>query len=123
MPSGRRGSSMEQRHYRFWPKQLAKNLTYPRTSLYYNLEVSATRFPDKRLLIYYETPLTFREGKAQVDALAGFLQRRCGVMRGDRVLLFMQNSPQFIIGYYAILRADAMVVPVNPMNLAEELRH
>ncbi len=43
--------------------------------------------------------------------------------RGDRVLLFMQNSPQFIIGYYGILRADAMVVPVNPMNLAEELRH
>ena len=114
---------MEPRHYRFWPKQLAKSLTYPRTSLYYNLEVSATRFPDKRLLIYYDTPLTFRETKAQVDALAAFLQQRCGVTRGDRVLLFMQNSPQFIIGYYAILRADAVVVPVNPMNLSEELRH
>ncbi len=114
---------MEARHYKFWPKQLAKSLTYPRTSLYYNLEVSATRFPDKRLLIYYDTPLTFRETKAQVDALAGFLQQRCGVTRGDRVLLFMQNSPQFIVGYYAILRADAMVVPVNPMNLSEELRH
>ncbi len=114
---------MEPRHYRFWPKQLPKNLTYPRTSLYYNLEVSATRFPDKRLLIYYDTPLTFRETKAQVDALAGFLQQRCGVTRGDRVLLFIQNSPQFIVGYYAILRADAMVVPVNPMNLSEELRH
>ena len=35
----------------------------------------------------------------------------------------MQNSPQFVVGYYAILRADAMVVPVNPMNLTEELRH
>jgi len=114
---------MEPRHYRFWPKHLPKNLTYPRTSLYYNLEVSATRYPDKRLLIYYDTPLTFGETKAHVDALAGFLQQRCGVARGDRVLLFMQNSPQFIIGYYAILRADAMVVPVNPMNLSEELRH
>jgi len=114
---------MEPRHYRFWPKQLPRNLTYPRTSLYYNLEVSATRFPDKRLLLYYDTPLTFRETRAQVDALAGFLQQRCGVTRAERVLLFMQNSPQFIIGYYAILRADAMVVPVNPMNLSEELRH
>ncbi len=47
----------------------------------------------------------------------------CGVKRGDRVLLFMQNSPQFMIAFYAILRADAMVVPVNPMNLTEELRH
>jgi len=114
---------MEPRHYRFWPKHLPKSLTYPRTSLYYNLEVSATRFPDKHLLVYYDTPLTYRETKAHVDALAGFLQQRCGVTRGDRVLLFMQNSPQFIIGYYAILRADAMVVPVNPMNLTEELRH
>ena len=43
--------------------------------------------------------------------------------RGDRVLLYMQNSPQFVIAYYAILRADAVVVPVNPMNRTEELRH
>ena len=43
--------------------------------------------------------------------------------RGDRVLLYLQNSPQFVIAYYAILRADAVVVPVNPMNRAEELRH
>ena len=35
---------------------------------------------------------------------------------------YMQNSPQFIIAYYAILRANAVVVPVNPMNLTEELR-
>src|ERR1700693_781546 len=114
---------MEPRHYNFWPKNLPTSLSYPQTSLYYNLEVSAARYPDKRLLVYYDTPLTFREAKAQVDALAGFLQRRCNVKRGERVLLFMQNCPQFVLSYYAILRADAMVVPVNPMNLTEELRH
>ena len=114
---------MEPRHHRFWPRGLPKNLSYPRTSLYFNLEVSSARYPDKRLLIYYDSPWTFEEVKRQVDALAGFLQQRCGVQRGDRVLLLMQNSPQFIIAYYAILRADAMVVPVNPMNLTEELRH
>src|SRR5207247_814722 len=41
----------------------------------------------------------------------------------DRVLMYLQNSPQFVIAYYAILRADAVVVPVNPMNRTEELRH
>src|SRR6185503_10907900 len=40
-----------------------------------------------------------------------------------RVLLYSQNSPQFIIAYYAILRADGVVVPVNPMNKSEELAH
>ena len=43
--------------------------------------------------------------------------------RGDRVLLYAQNCPQYVIAYYAILRADAVVVPVNPMNRTEELRH
>ena len=41
--------------------------------------------------------------------------------RGDRVALYMQNSPQFVIAFYAILRADAVVVPVNPMNLTGEI--
>ena len=58
-----------------------------------------------------------------LEALAGFLQQRCGVAAGDRVLLYAQNGPHFIVGYYAILRADAVVVPVNPMNRVEELRH
>jgi fatty-acyl-CoA synthase len=48
---------------------------------------------------------------------------RCGVKRGDRVLLDMQNGHDFVIACFAILRADAVVVPVSPMNLTEELRH
>src|SRR5690606_29981315 len=58
----------------------------------------------------------------QVQAMAGYLQQR-GVAAGDRVLLYMQNSPQFIISFYAILRANAVVVPVNPMNRHAELEY
>lgn len=114
---------MQDRHYKHWPESLSKHLTLPETSLYYNLEVSATRYPNKPLVVFYGSTLSFGAFKRQVDALAGFLQSHCGVAKGDRVLLYMQNSPQFMIGYYAILRADAMVVPVNPMNLSEELGH
>ncbi len=39
------------------------------------------------------------------------------------MLLDLQNSPQFILAYYAILRADAVVIPVSPMNVTEELHH
>ena len=52
-----------------------------------------------------------------------WLQHKCGVAKGDRVLLDMQNCPQFVIAYYAILRADAVVVPVSPMNVTDELAH
>lgn len=114
---------MEARHLRFWPEHVPRDILLPETSLYRNLEESVSRDPDKVAIQYYGTAISYRRFKDEVDALAGFLQARSGVKRGDRVLLFMQNSPQFMIAYYAILRADAMVVPVNPMNLTGELRH
>jgi len=114
---------MSQRHYASWPKGLPRHLSVPRTNLFYNLEVSSARYPDKPLLLFYDTPLTYAAFKDEAERIAGYLQQHCGVRRGDRVLLYMQNSPQFMLAYYAILRANAVVVPVNPMNLAEELRH
>ncbi len=110
------------RHYPHWPPALPKSLSLPQTSLYFNLLVSARRYPQKAAIHYYGADLSYATLDAEVCALAGYLQR-CGVKKGDRVLLYMQNSPQFVIGYYAILRADAAVVPVNPMNRSEELRH
>jgi fatty-acyl-CoA synthase len=110
-------------HFKHWPPGLPRTLAVPQTSLYYNLEVSAQRYPEKCAIDYYGSRLSYVELKRHADALAGFLQQRCGVAKGDRVLLYTQNSPQFVIGYYAILRADAVVVPVNPMTKSEELRH
>jgi fatty-acyl-CoA synthase len=118
-----RRMSFFDRHFPCWPPGVPKTLSVPRTSLYYNLEVSARRYPDKAAVIYYGSSLTYAELEREATALAGYLQQRCGVQRGDRVLLYAQNCPQFIIGYYAILRADAVVVPVNPMNKSEELAH
>jgi fatty-acyl-CoA synthase len=114
---------MNTTHYPHWPAGLPYTLTPPDTSVYVNLEISARRYPNKSAIIFYDSILTYAELHAEVESLAGYLQHACGVKRGDRVLLNMQNSPQFIIGFYAILRADAMVVPVNPMLMTDELRH
>jgi fatty-acyl-CoA synthase len=116
-PAGGRGRA------RHWPPGLPAHLTLPATHLFANAEVSALRYPDKPFLIYYGSPLSFGEFRRQAERLAGYLQQACGVRRGDRVLLDLQNSPQWVLAYYAILRADAVVVPVNPMNRTEELRH
>src|SRR5687767_4171583 len=94
------------RHFAHWPPGQPKTLELPRATI-----------------DYYGSRIPYAELKRQVDVLAGFLQQRFGVARGDRVLLYAQNSPQFVIANYAILRADAVVVPVNPMNRTEELRH
>lgn len=114
---------MTHRHFAHWPKALPHTLEPPRTPVHYNLEVSARRYPERPMTIFYDTPLTYSQAWREAQSVAGFLQQQCGVKRGDRVLLYLQNCPQFILAFYGILRADAMVVPVNPMNLAEELRH
>ena len=106
-----------------WPPGLPHSLTLPQTSLWFNLEVSARRYPDKPCLIYYDTPISYAELLDDATRLAGWLQQEAGVRAGDRVLLYMQNSPQWVTAFYAILRANAVVVPINPMNRTDELRH
>jgi fatty-acyl-CoA synthase len=109
--------------YKIWPRELPKSLSVPRTTLWFNLEVSATRYPDRAAAIFYDSRLSYARFRREAEAIAGFLQQRCGVRRGDRVILDMQNSPQFMLGYYAILRADAVVVAVSPMSVTDELEH
>ncbi|WP_339843133.1 long-chain-fatty-acid--CoA ligase [uncultured Halopseudomonas sp.] len=109
-------------HYSVWPDQVPHFLELPKASLYSNLTVSALRYPDHAAIIYYGTSLGYAELDRQAQAMAGYLQQ-AGVKAGDRVLLYMQNSPQFVIGFYAILRANAVVVPVNPMNRKAELEY
>jgi fatty-acyl-CoA synthase len=109
-------------HHRFWPRRLPHRITPPATSLWVNLEVSATRYPDKPALVFFDRSTSYRELHDQAERLAAHLHAR-GVRSGDRVILFMQNCPQWIVAHFAILRANAVVVPVNPMNRAEELKH
>ncbi|OYV01876.1 MAG: long-chain fatty acid--CoA ligase [Burkholderiales bacterium PBB5] len=109
-------------HEAIWPKRLPRALVVPETSLWFNLEVSATRYPHKPAYVFIGQPISFSQLKAQAEALAGWLQAH-GVAKGDRVAVFMQNCPQFIVAVHAVLRADAVVVPVNPMNKADEFGH
>ena len=114
---------MNKRHFAFWPKGVEHHLPIPATHLYYNAEVSARRYPDRSFIIYFDQHITFARFLAETEAVAGYLTQKCGVGEGDRVIIDMQNSPQFIIAYYGILRAGAVVVPLNPMNRTGELQH
>ena len=113
---------MNRAHYKFWPKRLPHRITPPATSLWHNLAVSALRFPDKPALVFFDEVTTYKSLLDQADRLAARLHAM-GVQKGDRVVLYMQNCPQWVAAHFAILRVNAVVVPVNPMNRAEELKH
>ena len=114
---------MEPRHFRHWPPDMPRSLRAPRITLQEMFLRSASKHPDKPAAIFEGTSFTYRELQNKIESLAAHLQHSCGLKRGERVLLDMQNGHGFVIACLAILRADAVVVPVSPMNIAEELRH
>ncbi len=114
---------MMTRHYAVWPEGASKTLDAPERTIFANLAETAARFPDRKALIFYGREWTYADLLADVERLAGWMQAKAGIAKGDRVLLCVQNSPHFVIGYFATLRADAVVVPVNPMSKGAELEH
>jgi len=109
--------------WRHWPADMPRSLRAPRITLQQMFLDSASRHPDKPAAIFEGRSLSYRQLQDRVEALAGHLQAACGVRPGERVLLCMQNGHDFVTACFAILLADAVVVPVSPANLAGELRH
>lgn len=108
---------------RFWPKGLGRSIRVPQVPLTHYLDVAAARFPDKPAIVFGGGALTFARLHERVEALAGYLRQRLGVKPGDRVLLLSQNCPQYVTACYGVLRAGAVVVPVNAMSTTAELRY
>ena len=80
-------------HHRIWTQRLPRAVVAPETSLWFNLEVSARRYPDKPAYLFFGRSLTYRELHAQAEPIAGWLRSR-GAKKVARVALCMQICPQ-----------------------------
>jgi fatty-acyl-CoA synthase len=109
-------------HHAHWPARLPHSLTPPAGSLWNNLAVNAMRYPEKTALQFFDTSISYAKMLQKAEHLAQVL-KRLEADFGQRIVVCMQNCPQLVISHFAILRLDAVVVPVNPMNKAEELKH
>jgi fatty-acyl-CoA synthase len=109
-------------HARFWPPGVPRHIDVPDESLWQAFEARALATPQAVALDFLGRRSTWAELHGAALRLAAALQR-LGVRPGDRVLLFTQNSPVFIVAFHALLRVGAVVVPLNPMNKADELGH
>ncbi len=95
-------------------------LAYPDQPLQHFLEAAAHDHPDRVATLFFKGKLTYAKLNALADRFAAGLQS-LGVKKGDRVAVFLPNSPQFIIAFYGALKAGAVVVPTNPLYTADEL--
>ena len=110
-------------HLAHWPPGLPLNLALPEQTIVDSLDAAVGRHPDKACMVYYDSVIRYAQFHADTLNLAAFLQQRCGITRGKRVLLYLQNCPQFAVAFHAVARCGAIAVPVNPMTRAGELAH
>jgi long-chain acyl-CoA synthetase len=111
---------MEKRWLSHYDEGVPPHIEYPHVPLYQLLEDAAARFPQGICTRFFGKPISYKEMKELSDHFAAGLGE-LGVRKGDRVALLLPNSPQFVIAYYGLLKAGAVVVPLNPLYSTREL--
>ncbi|OGP80808.1 MAG: long-chain fatty acid--CoA ligase [Deltaproteobacteria bacterium RBG_16_54_11] len=106
------------RHYDY---NVPTTVRVPRLPIHELLEIPANAFPDKAALNFYGTEITFWELRSLSIQFANALGA-LGMKKGERVGIHLPNCPQYLIAYYAVLSLGAIVVNLNPMYTAEELK-
>ena len=98
------------------------SLTYPEMTVHAFLQQAAHKFSDQTCTIYRDIPLSYAAMNRLSDSFAVALQGM-GVRKGDRVAVILPNIPQFVLTYYAILKAGGVVVAMNPLYKADEIQY
>ncbi|MCL4529813.1 MAG: long-chain fatty acid--CoA ligase [Chloroflexi bacterium] len=105
-----------------YDKGVPSTIEYPKQPLHHFLEESARKYPDRACTIFKGAAITYKEMNEGSDRLAAALADM-GVKKGDRVGIFMPNTPQFVMAYFGILKAGGVVVATNPLYTPTEIEH
>jgi long-chain acyl-CoA synthetase len=108
--------------FKSWPSDVPKSLSYPEVPLCEILRKTAKAHPEKASIAYFDREITYEELDVLSDQFAAALAG-LGVEKGDRVAIFLPNTPQFIIAYYGILKAGAVLTPISPMHREREVEY
>jgi long-chain acyl-CoA synthetase len=105
-----------------WPKDLPESIKYPLISLHEILEKAAKEYPERAVIAYFEREIIYRELDSLSNQFAVALTT-LGVKKGDRVAVFLPNIPQFVIAYYGILKAGAVLTAISPLHREREVEY
>jgi len=97
-----------------------EELPPPEKSMVDLFEASASRVPEQDAIRYFDATVSYGELNDLADRFCALLASR-GIEKGDRVAVYTQNNPQFLLAQYGAWKRGAVVVPLNPMLKAREL--
>jgi long-chain acyl-CoA synthetase len=105
-----------------YPDSIASTISIPEKSLPQMLHDTANEYPQNNAISFYGRKFTYEQLYQNTTHFASALQNR-GVEKGDRIAIMLPNCPQYVISYYGVLTAGAIVTQVNPMSVERELEY
>jgi len=115
---------MEKIWMKHWPAEMSKEVTFSegKRPIFEYLRIHARRTPDKPAIINYGREISYKELDESSDKFANYLLD-LGLVKGDRVGLFLGNSPQYIIAHFGIQKMGGIVCPCSPLFKELELSY
>jgi long-chain acyl-CoA synthetase len=107
---------------KFYPEGVPANVEIPVRSLPDVFDEVAGRYSNNTAVVFYGNKISYGKLKEDIDRFATALHD-LGVRKGDKVALYLLNSPQYIIAYFGALKAGATLVPISPVYTSIEVKH
>ena len=107
---------------KFYPPGVPAAVEFEAKPVFKLFDDAAARWPRRDALVFYGRGITYGELHDATDRLACALAD-LGVKKGDRVALYLVNSPQFVIAYFAALKCGAAVTSISPLYTSHEVRY
>jgi long-chain acyl-CoA synthetase len=109
--------------YKLGPYKLEHSLApYSQKPIFEILDRVAKEYPNHTAILFQGKELKYHQLKSRVDSLANAFAR-LGLVKGDRVCLYLPNCPEYVLSYWGVLKAGGAVVPTSILRTDEGLLH
>jgi long-chain acyl-CoA synthetase len=106
----------------FYPKDVPATIVLPERSIPDAFDEASNKYADKVALIFHDNEISYGRLRQQVDQFSKALYE-LGFKKGEKLALYLLNSPQYIIAYFGALKAGATVTAINPLYTSVEVKH
>ena len=107
---------------KFYPSGVPDAIEIPDKSLPQVFDEVAGKYSGKDAIIFYGNKISYGKLKEEVDRFASALHG-LGIGKGNKLALYLLNSPQYIIAYFGALKAGATLTPISPVYTSIEVKH
>jgi long-chain acyl-CoA synthetase len=105
-----------------YPESIASTIAIPDKHLGQFLQETTVKYPSNNALSFFGNKITYQQLLGISHAFTSALQNN-QVQKGDRVAIMLPNCPQYVMAYYGILSAGAIVTQLNPMLVEREIEY